>query len=41
MLVKYLLERERLSVEDLFNRDFDTRALEEKVLNSLYSPELK
>jgi hypothetical protein len=35
MLVKYLLERERLSVEDLFNRDFDLHSLEEKVLQSL------
>ena len=35
MLVKYLLEHDQLSVEDLFNRDFDLRSLEEKVLNSL------
>lgn len=39
MLVKYLLEHEKLSVEDIFNRDFDTRLLEEKVLNSLALPE--
>ena len=35
MLVKYLLETEKLSVDDLFNRDFDVNALEEKVLRSL------
>ena len=35
MLVKYLLEHEKLSVDDLFNRDFDVLALEERVLNSL------
>jgi hypothetical protein len=35
MLVKYLLETEKLSVEELFNRDFDRSALEAKVLNSL------
>ena len=35
MLVKYLLEHDNLSVEDLFNRDFDVQLLEERVLNSL------
>jgi len=35
MLVKYLLEQEKISVDDLFNRDFDVAALEEKVLASL------
>ena len=34
-LVKYLLDTEKLSVEDLFNTDFDRSALEAKVLNSL------
>lgn len=35
MLVKYLLEHEQLSVDDLFNRDIDLQSLEEKVLKSL------
>jgi hypothetical protein len=35
MLVKYLLEHDELSVDELFNRDFDMRSLEEKVLKSL------
>jgi hypothetical protein len=35
MLVKYLLEQEKISVDDLFNRDFDESALEEKVLSTL------
>ena len=35
MLVKYLLETEKLAVEELFNRDFDRAALEAKVLSSL------
>jgi hypothetical protein len=35
MLVKYLLEQDKLSVEDLFNRDFDLQSLEERVLNTL------
>jgi len=35
MLVKYLLEQEKLSVDDLFDRDFDVAALEEKVLRTL------
>jgi hypothetical protein len=35
MLVKYLLEQEKLSVDDLFDRDFDVAALEEKVLTTL------
>jgi hypothetical protein len=35
MLVKYLIEHEKLSVEDVFNRDFDLQSLEHKVLSSL------
>lgn len=35
MLVRYLLEQEKISVDDLFNRDFDVAALEEKVLSTL------
>jgi len=35
MLVKYLLETEKLSVEDLFNRDIDRATLEPKVLSTL------
>lgn len=35
MLVKYLLEQEKISVDDLFNRDHDMAALEEKVLSQL------
>jgi len=35
ILVKYLLDHEKLSVDDLFNRDFDLPSLEEKVLQSL------
>jgi len=35
MLVKYLLEHDKLSVDDLFNRDFDVPGLEERVLSSL------
>jgi hypothetical protein len=35
MLVKYLLEHDKLSVDDLFNSDFDLPSLEEKVLKSL------
>ena len=35
MLVKYLLDTEKLSVEDLFDQDFDRSALEVKVLGSL------
>lgn len=35
MMVKYLIETRKLSVEDLFNQDFDTRALESEVLSSL------
>jgi len=35
MLVKYLLEQEKISVDDLFNRDFDVTALEAKVLQTL------
>lgn len=34
-VVKYLLDTEKLSVEALFNGDFDRSALETKVLNSL------
>ena len=35
MLVKYLLETEKLTVEELFTRDIDTAALEAKVLSTL------
>lgn len=35
MLVKYLLEQEKISVDDLFNRDFDVTALEAKVFKTL------
>src|SRR6185369_6594848 len=35
MLVKYLLDTEKLSVDDLFTRDIDRSALESKVLTSL------
>jgi len=35
MLVKYLLEQEKISVDDLFNRDFEVASLEEKVLSTL------
>jgi hypothetical protein len=35
LLVTYLLEQEKLSVDDLFNRDFDVPSLEEKVLTNL------
>ena len=35
MMVKYLLETEKLSVDDIFTRDFDRAALESKVLASL------
>ena len=35
MLVKYLLETEKLTVDDLFTRDFDVHALEAKVLDTL------
>lgn len=35
MLVKYLLEHERLSVEELFTNDIDREAIEAKVLSSL------
>ena len=35
MLVKYLLEHDKLSVDDLFNRDFDVQSLEDEVLKSL------
>jgi len=35
MMVKYLLETEKLSIEDVFNRDFDMRDLELKVFSSL------
>ena len=35
MLVKYLLEHDKLSVDDLFNREVDVQSLEEKVLRSL------
>jgi hypothetical protein len=35
MMVKYLLETERLSIEDVFKRDFDMRDLEDKVFGDL------
>lgn len=35
MLVKYLLDHDKLTVDDLFNRNFDRAELERKVLNSL------
>ena len=35
MLVKYLLETEKLSVDELFNRDIDRQAIEAKVLSGL------
>lgn len=35
ILVKYLLEQEKVSVDELFNRDFDVALLEEKVLKTL------
>lgn len=35
MLVKYVLEHDKLSVDDLFNRNFEVQALEERVLKSL------
>jgi len=35
MLVKYLLDTEKLSVDELFTRDIDRSALESKVLTSL------
>jgi hypothetical protein len=35
MLVKYLIEREKLSIEDVFNRDFDMKQLEATVFSSL------
>ena len=33
--VKYLLETEKLTIDDVFNRDFDERDLDVKVFNSL------
>jgi hypothetical protein len=35
MCVKYLLEHDQLSVDDLFNREIDVKSLEERVLKSL------
>jgi hypothetical protein len=35
MMVKYLLETEKLSIEDIFHRDFDTKDLEAKAFSSL------
>lgn len=35
MLVKYVLEHDKLSVDHLFNRNFEVQALEERVLKSL------
>ena len=34
MLVKYLIDVKKLSVEDLFTRDYDVRSLEREVLSS-------
>src|SRR5262249_41026859 len=35
LMVKYLLENDKLSIEDVFNRGFDTRDLEARVFRSL------
>ena len=35
LLVKYLLDHDKLTVEDLFTRDFDQRELEARVLSTL------
>jgi hypothetical protein len=35
MMIKYLLETEKLSIEDIFKRDFDTENLGDKVLRNL------
>jgi hypothetical protein len=35
MMVKYLIEVEKLSADDIFQQSFDTAALEAKVLKSL------
>ena len=35
MLVKYLIDTKKMSVEDVFNRNFDVQALEAEVLSSL------
>ncbi len=35
LLVKHLLEQEKMTVDDLFNRDHDVSPLEEKILSSL------
>ena len=35
MLVKYLIETEKMSVDDVFSRSFDVQELEAKVLSSL------
>jgi len=34
-MVKYLLEHDKLTVDELFKRDFDLPSLEEMVLKSL------
>ena len=34
-MVKYLLEDEKISVEDLFNRDFDAKDIEQKVYKKI------
>ena len=34
-LVKYLIEHDKLRVENLINREFDVQSLEERVLSSL------
>jgi hypothetical protein len=38
MLVRYLLEHDKLGVDALVDRDFDLPSLEERVLDSLQSP---
>ena len=38
MLVKYLLEQEKVSVDELFTREFDAEALANKVLEGLSVP---
>jgi hypothetical protein len=35
LMVKYLLEHEKLSIEEVFNRDFDVKELEARVFRSL------
>jgi hypothetical protein len=35
MMVRYMLEHEKLTVDDLFNCDFDVQLWEERVLKSV------